>query len=100
MQSIRRLETRRDEGRRNYDPVLERLLVEGLFDCQAPDPSNTSEEMGMSFAASLGTRLLVRIEDLEDEVRRQPIIVSVTSVGLTRYYSGPTSEEGGERTLR
>ena len=79
--SIRRLEVRCDGGRLNYDPVLERLLVEGLFDRQAPDPSNMSEEMGMNFAASMGTRLLTRIEDLEDEVRRQPIIVSVTSLG-------------------
>ena len=55
--------------------------MEGLFDRQVPDLLNTSEEMGMNFAASLGTRMLVRIEDLEDEVRRQPIIVSVASLG-------------------
>ena len=81
MQAIRRLEIRRDGGRRNFDPVLERLLTEGLFDRQAPDPPQTAEEMGMGFAASMGTRLLVRIESLEDEVRRQPIIVII--FGLT-----------------
>ena len=75
MQAVRRLEIRRDGGHRNYDPVLERLLTEGLFDRQAPDPPQTAEEMGMGFAASMGTRLLVRIEGLEDEVRRQSMIV-------------------------
>ena len=56
----------RDRGTqvRNIDRVLDRLLVEGIFNREEPNMSAV-EEMSMAHSAAMVQRLLMRIESLE-----------------------------------
>ena len=56
-----------DQGMRvrNIDQVLDRLLVEGIFDRQEPNMRSAAEEMSMAHSAAIVQRLLMRIESLE-----------------------------------
>ena len=67
MQTARRM---RDRGTRvrNIDRVLDRLLVEGIFDWEEPNMRSTAEEMSMAHSAAMVQRLLMRIESLEHRV--------------------------------
>jgi len=40
----------------------------GVFDRQEPDLPDVREEMAMGYTAAVTTRLLIRIEELEEEV--------------------------------
>ena len=68
MQTARRM---RDQGMRvrNIDQVLDRLLVEGIFDQEEPNMRSVAEEMSMAHSAAMVQRLLMRIESLEHQVR-------------------------------
>ena len=61
----------RDRGTRvrNVDWVLDRLLVEGIFDREEPNMRSAVEEMSMAHSAAMVQRLLMRIESLEHRVR-------------------------------
>ena len=61
----------RDRGTqvRNIDQVLDRLLVEGIFDREEPNMRSAAEEMSMVHLAAMVQRLLMRIESLENWVR-------------------------------
>ena len=61
----------RDRGTRvrNIDQVLDRLLVEGIFDREEPNMRSAAEEMSMAHLAAMVQRLLMRIENLEHQVR-------------------------------
>ena len=61
----------RDGGTRvrNIDQVLDRLLVEGVFDREEPNMRSAAEEMSMAQSAAMVQRLLMRIESLEHQVR-------------------------------
>ena len=67
MQTVRRCQERleRFPGR---DLVLERLIVKGTYDQQAPDTPNVQEEIAMNHSSAMVQRLLMRIEGLEAEV--------------------------------
>ena len=64
MQTARRM---RDRGTRvrNIDRVLDRLLVEGIFDQEEPNMRSAAEEMSMAHSAAMVQRLLMRIESLK-----------------------------------
>ena len=64
MQTAQRM---RDQGTRvrNIDWVLDRLLVEGIFDREEPNMRSAAEEMSMAHSAAMVQRLLMRIESLE-----------------------------------
>ena len=68
MQTARRM---RDQGTRvrNIDRVLDRLLVEGIFDQEEPNMRSAAEEMSMAHSAAMVQRLLMRIKSLEHRVR-------------------------------
>ena len=68
MQTAHRM---RDRGTRvrNIDRVLDRLLVEGIFDREEPNMRSAAEEMSMAHSAAMVQRLLMRIESLEHRVR-------------------------------
>ena len=68
MQMARRM---RDRGTRvrNIDRVLDRLLVEGIFDKEEPNMRSAAKEMSMVHSAAMVQRLLMRIESLEHRVR-------------------------------
>ena len=68
MQTARRM---RDRGTRvrNINRVLDRLLVEGIFDREEPNMRSAAEEMSMVHSAAMVQRLLMRIESLEHRVR-------------------------------
>src|SRR6267143_4512711 len=68
MQTARRMEERTCRFPR-CDLVLDRLIVEGTFDCVAPDYSSFVEEMAMHHSSAMVQRLLMRIECMESEVR-------------------------------
>src|SRR5882762_628634 len=72
-----------DRSRRfpNRDRVLERLIVEGTFDCVAPDSPNIPEEMAMHHSSAMVQRLLMRIECLESEVCELSIIRGQSLMG-------------------
>ena len=53
---------------RNIDRVLDRLLVEGIFDREEPNMRSAAEEMSMAHSAAMVQRLLMRIESLEHRV--------------------------------
>ena len=61
----------RDRGTRvrKIDRVLDRLLVEGIFDKEEPNMRSAAEEMSMVHSAAMVQRLLMRIESLEHWVR-------------------------------
>ena len=61
----------RDRGIRirNINWVLDRLLVEGIFDREEPNMRSAAEEMSMPHSAAMVQRLLMRIESLEHRVR-------------------------------
>ena len=67
MQTARRM---RDQGTqvRNIDQVLDRLLVEGIFDREEPNMRSAAEEMSMAHSAAMVQRLLMRIESLKHQV--------------------------------
>ena len=67
MQTAQRM---RDRGTRvrNIDRVLDRLLVEGIFDREEPNMRSAAEEMSMAHSAAMVQRLLMRIESLEHRV--------------------------------
>ena len=67
MQTARRM---RDKGTRvrNIDWVLDRLLVEGIFDWEEPNMRSAAEEMSMVHSAAMVQRLLMWIESLEHRV--------------------------------
>ena len=60
----------RDRGTRvrNIDRVLDRLLVEGIFDREEPNMRSAAKEMSMAHSAAMVQRLLMRIESLEHHV--------------------------------
>ena len=60
----------RDRGTRvrNIDQVLDRLLVEGIFDREEPNMRSAAEEMSMAHSAAMVQRLLMRIESLKHRV--------------------------------
>ena len=60
----------RDRGTqvRSIDWVLDRLLVEGIFDREEPNMWSAAEEMSMAHSAAMVQRLLMRIESLEHRV--------------------------------
>ena len=64
MQTARQM---RDRGTRvrNIDQVLDRLLVEGIFDREEPNMQSAAEEMSRAHSAAMVQRLLMRIESLE-----------------------------------
>ena len=66
----------KDEGPRDsgkeIDQVLDRLLVEGIFDREEPNMRSAAEEMSMAHSAAMVQRLLMRIESLEHRVRLSP----------------------------
>src|SRR5882762_3338172 len=69
MQTARRMEERVCWFLR-WDRVLDCLIIEGTFDCVAPDYSSFAEEMAMHHSSAMVQRLLMRIECLESEVSR------------------------------
>ena len=71
MQTVRRM---RDWGTRvrNIDWVLDRLLVEGIFDREELNMRSAAEEMSMAHSVAMVQRLLMRIESLEHRVRLLP----------------------------
>ena len=54
--------------------MLERLLEEGTFDQVKPNVPNVVEEFCMAHSATIGQRLLVRIEGLEQRVRLPQVL--------------------------
>ena len=69
MQAARRLDQRFDaRGVSRNDRVLDWLLEIGVFDRQEPDLPDVREEMAMGYTAAVTTHLLIRIEELEEEV--------------------------------
>ena len=50
---------------RNLDHVLNRLLVEGVFDQGKPDMRSAAEEMSVAYSAAITQRLLMKVESLE-----------------------------------
>jgi hypothetical protein len=66
----------------NQDPVLERLLEEGIFDRSDPDLPDAREAAAMGHSAAMVQRLLMRIESLESEVRVLYFLLRL--LGLTR----------------
>ena len=64
MQTAQRM---RDWGTqiRNIDWVLDRLLVEGIFNREEPNIRSAAEEMSMAHSAAMVQRLLMRIKSLE-----------------------------------
>ena len=64
----------RDRGTRvrNIDRILDRLLVEGIFNREEPNMRSAAEEMSMAHSAAMVQRLLMRIESLEHRVRLLP----------------------------
>ena len=79
MQTAQRM---RDRGTwvRNIDRILDRLLVEGIFDREEPNMRSAVEEMSMAHSAAMVQRLLMRIESLEHRVCLPP---SYPSLALT-----------------
>ena len=67
MQTARRMQDRGTRVR-NIDQVLDRLLVEGIFDQEEPNMRSAAEEMSMAHSAAMVQRLLMRIESLEHHV--------------------------------
>ena len=67
MQMARRM---RDRGTRvrNIDWVLDRLLVEGIFDREEPNMRSAAEKMSMAHSAAMVQRLLMRIESFKHQV--------------------------------
>lgn len=67
MQTARRMSQRADRfpGR---DQVLDRLMMEGIFDRREPNTPHAGEEFAMQHATSMVQRLLMRVERLEAEV--------------------------------
>ena len=61
----------RDRGTRvrNINRVLDRLLVEGIFDWEEPNMRSAAKEMSMAHSAAMVQRLLMRIESLKHRVR-------------------------------
>ena len=59
-----------DQGTRvrNIDQVLDRLLVEGIFDREEPNMRSAAKEMSMAHSAAMVHRLLMRIKSLEHRV--------------------------------
>ena len=49
--------------------VLDRLLVEGIYDREEPNMRSAAKEMSMAHSAAMVQRLLMRIESLEHRVR-------------------------------
>ena len=68
MQTARRMRGRGTRVR-NIDRVLDRLLVEGIFDQEEPNMRSAAEEMSMAHSAAMVQRLLMRIESLKHRVR-------------------------------
>ena len=64
----------RDRGTwvRNIDRVLDRLLVEGIFNREELNMRSAAEEMSMAHSAAMVQRLLMRIESLEHRVHLLP----------------------------
>ena len=71
MQTAQRMSDRGTRVR-NIDWVLDRLLVEGIFDREEPNMRSAAEEMSMAHSAAMVQRLLMRIESLEHRVRLSP----------------------------
>jgi hypothetical protein len=67
IQVARRLNQRADCGG-GRDRVLERLLVEGMFDREEASVVNVAEEYAMQHASAVGLRLLICVEELEHRV--------------------------------
>ena len=67
MQTAQRM---RNQGTRvrNIDQVLDRLLVEGVFDQEKPNMRSAAKEMSMVHSAAMVQRLLMRIESLKHQV--------------------------------
>ena len=68
MQTARRMWDRGTRVR-NIDRVLDRLLVEGIFDREEPNMRSAAKEMSMVHSAAMVQRLLMQIESLEHRVR-------------------------------
>ena len=54
--------------------MLEQSLEEGIFDCVDPNIPNVVEEFCMAHSTTIGQRLLVRIEGLEQRVRLSQVL--------------------------
>ena len=61
----------RDQGTRvkNIDWVLDRLMIEGVFDWEEPNMRSATKEMSMAHLAAMVQMLLMRIKSLEHWVR-------------------------------
>ena len=78
MQTAHRM---RDQGTRvrNINCVLDRLLVEGIFDREEPNMRSAAEEMSMAHLAAMVQRLLMQIESLEHRVRLSYSLISAST---------------------
>ena len=78
MQTAQRM---RDQGTRvrNIDQVLDRLLVEGIFEWEEPNMRSAAEEMSMAHSAAMVQWLLMRIESLEHRVRLSYSLISAST---------------------